>query len=326
MNKYFKLLFSALISILGLYLAFSGQDITELWHQILQVDMQPFWIAVGLLIFSCVVRAYRWQLLLDPVEHIPLHNLFAATMIGYFGNGVLVFRLGELLKAYSAAQDRVISVSQTFGTVILERILDLLMVVLIFSVLIPWFPFEQDWLRHAMQVFSLTVFLMILFIGLAYKFEWLDVFEDKMFFQHGLGEKFLAIGQKVFDGVTIIRKTRHGFSIALSSILLWGIYYSTTILILAACGIDLGWIGAGILFMIGSVAIGIPALPGSAGTYDAGVKYGLVIIFGISGNEALAYALVSHAVSYFPLVIIGAGYFAAGSVKLTDLREKPITP
>jgi uncharacterized membrane protein YbhN (UPF0104 family) len=78
--------------------------------------------------------------------------------------------------------------------------------------------------------------------------------------------------------------------------------------------------------MIGSVAIGIPALPGSAGTYDAGVKYGLVIIFGISGNEALAYALVSHAVSYFPLVIIGAGYFVAGSVKLTDLREKPITP
>ncbi|SVB96976.1 uncharacterized protein METZ01_LOCUS249830, partial [marine metagenome] len=217
-------------------MAFSGHDITELWHQILQVDMQPFWIAVGLLIFSCVVRAYRWQLLLDPVEHIPLHNLFAATMIGYFGNGVLVFRLGELLKAYSAAQDRAISVSQTFGTVILERILDLLMVVLIFSVLIPWFPFEQEWLRHAMQVFSLTVFLMILFIGLAYKFEWLDVFEDKMFFQHGLGEKFLAIGQKVFDGVTIIRKTRHGFSIVLSSILLWGIYYSTTILILAACG------------------------------------------------------------------------------------------
>jgi len=55
-NKYFKLIFIALISVLGLYLAFSGHDITELWHQILQVDMQPFWIAVGLLIFSCVVR------------------------------------------------------------------------------------------------------------------------------------------------------------------------------------------------------------------------------------------------------------------------------
>ena len=49
-------------------------------------------------------------------------------MIGYFGNGVLVFRLGELLKAYSISRNSDIKTTNLIGTVILERSLDLLMV------------------------------------------------------------------------------------------------------------------------------------------------------------------------------------------------------
>jgi len=323
-NKYFKLLFSALISILGIYLAFKGEDLIELWHQIQQVDWILLWISCLLLIFSCVIRAFRWQLLLKPVEHIPLHRLFAATMIGYFGNGVLIFRLGELLKAYSVSVNRNISTAQAFGTVILERIIDLLMVALIFAILIPWFPFEQNLLRVAMQIFSAVIIAIVVLIGIAHKFRWLDLIKYKTVFQSGFGEKVFNIVNEVFDGMIIIRKTRNGLGIGLTSVFLWGIYYVTTYILLSACGLDLGFIGTGIIFIIGSIAIGIPALPGSAGTYDAGVKYGLVAVFAIISEKALTYAIVSHAVSYFPLVIVGAVYFMLSSVKIKDLRERPL--
>ncbi len=258
------------------------------------------------------------------MEHIPLHRLFAATMIGYFGNGVLIFRLGELLKAYSVSVNRNISTAQAFGTVILERIIDLLMVALIFAILIPWFPFEQNLLRVAMQIFSAVIIAIVVLIGIAHKFRWLDLIKYKTVFQSGIGEKVFNIVNKVFDGMIIIRKTRNGLGIGLTSVFLWGIYYVTTYILLSACGLDLGFIGTGIIFIIGSIAIGIPALPGSAGTYDAGVKYGLVAVFAIISEKALTYAIVSHAVSYFPLVIVGAVYFMLSSVKIKDLRDRPL--
>ena len=94
---------------------------------------------------------------------IPLKKIFASTMIGYFGNGILAFRLGELLKAYSVSKNHSIQVSEVFGTVILERALDLLMVLFLFFLIIPWYPFENSLLTLAIFTFiGLTFFLLIL--------------------------------------------------------------------------------------------------------------------------------------------------------------------
>ena len=324
MNKYFKILLGTIVSALGLYLAFYGEDFDGLWLQIQQVNWGSFWSACVLLLLSCIIRAYRWQLLLDPVEKIPLHPLFASTMIGYFGNGVLAFRLGELLRAYSISIDRTISVSQAFGTIILERIMDLLMVVLVFILVIPWFPFEYQWLRLGVYLFSAITFGLIFIIFLVVRFKWINKIRENEFFHSGLGLKIFHGIQRIFDGVTIIRKTRHTFAITVTSFIIWSIYFSITYIILHSCNIDLGFIGTGILLVIGSVVIGIPALPGSAGTYDAGVKYGLMVVFSIASDKALTYAIVSHAVSYLPLVLVGAVYFILGSVRIKDVHPEEI--
>ena len=73
--------------------------------------------------------------------------------------------------------------------------------------------------------------------------------------------------------------------------------------------------------MLGSIAFGIPALPGSAGTYDAGVKYSLIFAFNISSANALNYAIISHSVAYFPMLIIGFIYFLSGNVKFNEIKK-----
>ena len=76
-------------------------------------------------------------------------------MIGYFGNAIFAFRLGELLKAYSVAKGTKIKTLQAFGTVIIERLLDVIALVIIFIFLIPWFPFDDDYIRYGLISFML---------------------------------------------------------------------------------------------------------------------------------------------------------------------------
>lgn len=325
MNKYLKILIVGGISIIGIYLAFMGEDFDGLIHQIKQVNISEITLGCFLLVTSCIIRAYRWKLIMDPLEKIPLHDVFSATMVGYFGNGILAFRLGELLRAYSVTSGRHMSATQAFGTVIMERILDLIMVLFVFVLLIPWFPFEQDGIRLAVYLLSGITFAIILGIFLSWKFNLMGKIGEVSILQKGIGQKLFQALNKIFDGIVLIKKTNHAVEIVLSSILLWGFYYVVTFIILGACDLNLGIIGTGIILVLGSIVIGIPALPGSAGTYDAGIKFSLMVVFGIASEKALTYAIVSHAVSYFPLVIIGMIYFMEGSVRIKDVKKEPIT-
>lgn len=313
-----------LISFAGVYFAFKGENLGEIIHQIKQVSVMQFWLACFLITTSCIVRAYRWQLIMDPVERIPLYDVFAATMVGYFGNGVLAFRLGELLRAYSVTTGRKMSTSQAFGTVILERILDMLMVVLVFILTIPWFPFEQDVIRYGLIGFSAVTLILLVAVFISSKIDLIKKMGSWSLFQSGLGMKIFSIIDKIFEGVTLIKKTNHFGMILFTSVLLWSFYFVVTFIVLNACGVPLGLIGTGILLVLGSVAIGIPALPGSAGTYDAGIKFSLMVVFGIASDQALTYAIVSHAVSYFPLTLVGAIFFLLGSVSLKDVKQESI--
>ncbi len=87
-NKWLKFIISIGISGVGLYYAFGQVDFDELWLHLKSVDLSWMAIATVLLIFSVAIRAERWQLLLEPIDNIRFHPLFAATMIGYFGNVV----------------------------------------------------------------------------------------------------------------------------------------------------------------------------------------------------------------------------------------------
>ena len=139
-------------------------------------------------------------------------------------------------------------------------------------------------------------------------------------FQKNFSETF-QITEKIFDGMTLLRETKHGFIIVFYSLFLWIIYYLTTMFLLESVGIDIGLIGPGVILIAGSIGIAIPALPGSAGTYDAIIKFALITMFAISSEKALTYALVSHSATFFPLVIIGMIYFIIGSVRIKDIKK-----
>ena len=126
MNNLIKFIISLFLSVSGLYYAFNTVNIYELWFYLRAANIFYIALAILLIIFSVAIRAERWQLLLEPMKKISFLPLFSSTMIGYFGNGVMPFRFGELLRAYSIGSMKKIDVSGAFGTILLERLLDML--------------------------------------------------------------------------------------------------------------------------------------------------------------------------------------------------------
>ena len=321
MTKYLKLLVATILSAVGLFLAFKGENLNELMHHFMLVEFSGVILACFLLIVSCIVRAFRWKLLMRPFDDISLNTAFGATMIGYFGNGIFAFRLGELLKAYYLTKKNDIKLMQAFGTVIIERILDIISVFVIFALLIPWFPFEDNYIRYGVFGFMGITMIIIILLFLTVKYDWLKYLEKFKIFKSVYGRNILSSVYNLFDGLTILKRINNSMAILISSILLWFLYFIETMVLINACGLELGILDVGIIFFLGSIAIGIPALPGSVGTYDAGIKYSLMIVFNVASEKALNYAIVSHAVAYFPLTIIGFFYFLIGNITMSELKQ-----
>ena len=321
MIRYLKLGFLSILSFAGLYIAFKGEDLEQLVFHLTNVDLTFVTIACALLLFSCIIRAYRWKLLLSSFEEVQLKSVYSATMIGYFGNAIFAFRLGELLKAHSVVKGTKIKTLQAFGTVIIERLLDVIALVIILIFLIPWFPLEDDYIRYGLMSFVLISFFSIAIIYVFIHSELIKNFENRKWLLSGFGLKLKIAFFRLFEGINVIKKNEAFNQIVISSMLLWGIYFIETIFLVKACGLNLEIVEIGILFILGSIAFGIPALPGSAGTYDAGVKYSLIFAFNISSAKALNYAIISHSVAYFPLLIIGFIYFLFGNIKLNEIKK-----
>ncbi len=321
MNRKTKILLAIILSCFGIYFTFLGENFDTFLSNVSNINKVDTGIAILLLVLSCFPRALRWKLLIKPLESIPFHHVFSATMIGYFGNNVMFFRLGEILKSFAVAKGYSITAPQAFGTVVAERILDLLMVIFIFLLTIPSFPMEDERIKMGVAFSTFTVLLVIAIILVTYKLNLLEKISKFETFSNKSSQKIISIILKLFEGIVLVFKNSNIFMIILLSILIWIIYFCIGIIVLRACDIPLTYIDAGVLLVISSIIIGIPSLPGAAGTLDAGVKYTLVLIFNIPASKALTYSIISHAISYFPLLIIGFLYFLISNINFKEIKE-----
>ena len=254
MTKYLKLGFLSFLSLAGLYIAFKGEDLDQLVFHLANVNLIFVTIACVLLLFSCIIRAYRWKLLLYPFDKVQLKSVYSATMIGYFGNAIFAFRLGELLKAYSVIKGTRIKTLQAFGTVIIERVLDVIALVIIFIFLIPWFPFDDHYIRYGLISFILIAIISIVIIYAFISLELVKNLENKKWLLSGFGLKLKIAIVRLSEGLNVIKKNEAFHQIVISSIILWGIYFIETIFLVKACGLNLEIAEIGILFVLGSIA------------------------------------------------------------------------
>ena len=131
--RYVKILL--IVGIVGVLLYFFFQDVN--FGEVIAIikGLNPIFPIVFFtgLFLQFFIRAYRWGLLLKPhKEKIPLLTLYNYTVIGFLISTILPGRLGEPAKGMLLASEENISRSYGLASVVLERLIDSLMIVLLF--------------------------------------------------------------------------------------------------------------------------------------------------------------------------------------------------
>ncbi len=303
--------------------AFRNLDWEIFIQQVSQVNL--FWIilAVILMVYSVWIRALRWKLILEPIESFPTHTLFGSCMIGYFGNNVLPFRLGEVLRAYSISRGKSISLSSAFGTLILERLLDMLGLIALMGILMIFYPLA-GWISgiaYGIIILTIGLFVLIIWVGKASKnrYDSIQSFVDK---RSGVTHKIFQFLLNIMDGVTALKNTKHVSAIIFYTVISWVIYYVDAWMISQALNVNIGWIGIGIVLATATLSIIVPAAPGYIGTYHAAIVYVGTTLFALSLPVAQTFAVIIHAIGFVPFVTIGAVYFFKSSLHFSDIQKK----
>jgi len=322
-NRIIKFILGVLISVIGLYYAFRQINFWELWISIKNVNFILVILAIVILLLSNVIRAWRWQILVKPIKDVSFEPAFSSIMIGYFGNSVLPFRMGEFLRAFVVAGKTSLTASTAFGTIVIERILDFIGLSTVILLIMTVYPLASVGGSIIIGVIglSLTAFIFIFLFG-GFKSSLLVKIEKSSLLQFGLLRKILLFIKDILDGATTIRATNKLGIILLYTLIIWIMYYCSTYLATIATGIELEWFGFGVLLISTTLAISIPAAPGYVGTYHAAAVYILTNLFNVGRLDAQAAAIILHAVGTIPIVIIGAGYFLNSSVNFKNINDQ----
>ena len=326
-----KISTSLIIFILSVYLAFSGVDYHKLVDALLTADYVWVLIPIPVMLLSHYIRALRWKTMLKPIVEIKsVSNLFSAVMIGYFFNNVLP-RGGEFIRPLIVSEKEKISYSSTFATIVLERVIDLISLIFLFGLS---FILLQ---KKIMTAFTIEVdsgsiiFISILFIVviLASFYPPVVEFFIKILIKP-ISQKLYNRIQELFEkfkkGLLIIKEPKQYIRLFFESQLIWLCYALPMYIMFFSFGfheqVDLGLLDAILLVILSGVAVTIAPTPGALGVYHLMIQNSMVALYGISPEEALAYATVTHALNYFVQISVGGIYFMKENMGSSSLSER----
>jgi len=292
-----KVIMGVFISLAGIYWAFKDFHFYDFKRSIQQIDLVYLVLAAIFLWGSVWVRGLRWKWLFKESASPSVTSLYRAELIGYFGNNILPLRLGEILRAYIIGKENNLPKSFVFGTIVLERLMDMFALIFFAIILLFLYPFEQGWVSNFILkggvVLSIVIFTLVIISRFKFK-----TTENKL----------LRILNQIIDGLQSIKKQRI-LPVVIASILIWSIYLLDVYFIQRAFQFNLSWTQSLTILVISSLVLSIPSAPGMIGTFHASVKYIMVDIFAFTPNDGNSFAILMHAYGYILFTFLGAYYF-----------------
>ena len=313
------------ISVAALILALLGVDPDEIRAAFAQARY-IYLVPAGLsLLAYLVMRSIRWRILLGP--GVSLRSCFWITNIGYLVSNVFPFRLGDPARAVAVGLDGDVKVSAALSTVVVERVLDMLMVVLLLAASLPFIeeagPLRNAGVLAALAAVTASVGLLVV----ALRPQWVRrVAAWVMARVPRLDpERWLTMLDGLLDGLAALRSPRRLLQLLVWSVVPWlfvvGYYWGMLWAFLDRPPLVQG------SFLSCAVGLGmaIPAAPGAMGVFQAVARAALEVPFGVSEEQALAVAFGSHAYQYILSNLLGLVGLAQLGLSLRQLRADAAT-
>ncbi len=284
---------SAFISCFCIYLVYKKIDSDNFFKVLLSVNYIYIFLAGLFLYITIWLRALRWNLIL--VEKNNIRRLFKIQMIGYFVNYTLPLRAGEFLKSILLGKKNGMSKSYIFGTVIIERFLDMFSLFLMTLIALYISPIKT------IANISIYWYLIIVVLSLCFfvfLFNFLKIVKIN-FFDNLIKNFVLA-----YDKFSL----NQFVSSSLIGIVIWLIYWINVDMVFRAFNIEADYYQSLIVLIVSSFALSIPSLPGAIGTFHLAVKLTLSSIILIDNSMILPFITILHGYGYLLLTILGFYY------------------
>jgi len=274
-------------------------------------SVELVWILIICVLFmtSNLMRAIRWKQLLEPLGHRPgITNALGTVMVAYLANLALP-RIGEGVRAGSLSRYEKIPVSQVFGTVVVDRILDFLSLFVVIGLALCFsFNTFRDYFNENFEL-PPGGFLIILALMGAGGLAGLIIINrilKKDDVTHPLLVKIQKIWKGFKDGFKSVARVKSKALLIANSVGIWLMYYLMTYLCFFAFEPTqhLGPVAGLVVFVFGTLGIVLPS-PGGIGSYQWLVSQAL-IIYGIGKFDAFSFSnIMFFAVQIFCNILFG---------------------
>jgi uncharacterized protein (TIRG00374 family) len=289
-------------------------------------------LAVLVVCLAYLLRAARWGALLAPLCPASFRNLFIATTVGF--GAVFVFgRAGEVVRpVVLPMRDPGIRASASFVTIMVERIYDLLAVVVLFAANLLWLrppanlDVEFGRVRITGVVLLIAVLLGVFALALFKKksqrvIAWVTKgLERRRFIPLRLTRAIVSILEQLARALRVLVNARELAVTMGWTALVWLGITLGNMLVLRAFGLPFGLIET--IFVMGWSVVGslVPTPGGAAGAFHAATAASLIFL-GVDRETAVAISIVMHLIDFGPALIFGLFYILRGDISLARLRS-----
>jgi len=328
MKARLRLILGIIISLVFLYLAMRKIDWNELWTLFRTGNYLYLAPALLILVAINIVRAYRWRLLMYPDLHLPLTRVFRLVNIGYFFNNILPAKAGEIVRAYLVGREITGGIGQSLSTLLIERLLDVLTVVVLLVILIPFVELPA-WATKAGLIFGSgailgTAALIVLSRlgerGLEWVWRWVGRIPI-------IGHpKLKAALRNLLEGFRVLTVWRLLPGILGGSALIWFGYASFNYTLMLAFRMEnLPFAAAGLVLCATGFSMVLPSSPGAMGVFEWAAVQALAV-YGVGQSQAFGYALGLHVFTNVALIVFGLIGFLREGVNYGAIRREMIQP
>ena len=309
------------IAAVFMYLAFRSVSWDEIATALAKFDTAYLLPAIVVSLLIQVFRAWRWQLELSPLEHVPLGRVWVVTSVAYMAINLLPARLGEFVRPWLMSRRSNVSFSNVVGNLVVEKTMDsvsivfyILLGLLTTSNLPPWV--RQGAIVPAVAAAVLVILVILLWTkGEGFFDRWIIAYLPERF--GGGLKKFV---RALLDGMKILPNPILVATVFVVSLLLWFLPILSSYIAILAFSFDVPFNAALIVFIFIGFGTALPQAPGMIGTY----QYACILalgLFGVERADALAYGIVLNGIQLITLIAQGLVALPFAGVTLADFRR-----
>jgi uncharacterized protein (TIRG00374 family) len=294
------------VSLLFIYLTFRGTDFGALGHAL---GRSNYWMLVPALLVlgvAIVVRAVRWRLLISPEHRPSTRAVTSALLVGYLFNSILPARAGEAIRVVFLRQRAGTPKFVALGTVIAERAIDVLTLLLLLFVAAPFVP-NTDWLP---RVLALGVVLFVVTAGVLIAFAFYGERPARLLLRP-LGllprmsrDRIELAASNLMRGLSAFRSPAVALPAFVLTAASWLLIALASWICMRGFDLRLGFSAAVLVVVAINLAMILPSGPAGIGVFEAATLTALHP-FEVDRAQALSYALVLHGLNVIPFIVAG---------------------